>query len=87
VPNTHNITEFAGVSSPNRITSGADGALWFTGAGSSNRIERMTTSGSVTNYPIPTSGSGPSGITKGPDGALWFNEVTIGANKIGRITP
>jgi hypothetical protein len=41
--------------------------------------------GSVTTFPIPTSGSNPAGITRGPDGNLWFTEA--GGNNIGRITP
>ena len=49
-----------------------------------NKIGRITTSGSITEYPIPTSKSSPESIATGPDGALWFTE--IGANKIGRIT-
>ncbi len=68
--------------SPGAITSGSDGALWFTEG--ANKIGRMTTSGAVTEYPIPTANSNPSGIAAGPDGALWFAENNSG--KIGRIT-
>ena len=28
----------------------------------------------ITEFPIPTAGSGPHGITAGPDGNLWFTE-------------
>jgi len=38
----------------------------------------------LTEFPLPTSGSRPYTIVAGPDGALWFTE-SIG-NKIGRIT-
>ena len=65
------------------IVSGPDGALWFTEYGT-GEIGRITTSGKITNFPVPTSGSSPDGITLGPDGALWFTEYT--ANQIGRIT-
>lgn len=68
-------------SNPHTITSGPDGALWFTEY-SKSRIGRITTSGVVTEYPLPAT-SKPEGIVKGPDGALWFTEVD---NKIGRIT-
>jgi len=64
------------------ITDGPDGAMWFTDEEGSN-IGRITTSGSVTIYPLPTAQAQPEDITRGPDGALWFTE--IGANKIGRI--
>ena len=61
------------------ITSGPDGALWFT---ADEAIGRITTSGRITMFPLPTGSSG-SGITSGPDGALWFTEYR---GKIGRIT-
>ena len=40
----------------------------------------------ITEFPIPTAGSGPTDITAGPDGNLWFTESPSG-NRIGRITP
>jgi virginiamycin B lyase len=65
------------------ITAGPDGALWFTEF-SANKIGRIATSGTVTEYAVPTHQSSPAGIAAGPDGALWFTEHD--ANKIGRIT-
>ncbi len=50
---------------------------------SGNKIGKITTSGSITEYPIPTSSSYPIGITAGPDGNLWFTEGE--GNKIGRL--
>lgn len=44
----------------------------------------MTTSGAVTEYPVPTPNSSPYGITPGPDGALWFTESF--SLKVGRLT-
>jgi virginiamycin B lyase len=82
-------------SCPGGITTGPDGALWFTEEGTS-RIGRMTTTGVVTNeFPVPTTPSAlpctdPAfvppldQITVGPDGALWFTQPRD--NKIGRIT-
>ena len=72
---------------PSSITTGSDGALWFTES-YPNKIGRMTTSGVVTEYSIPTPSSQPSGITAGSDGALWFTEANGagGFQKIGRIT-
>jgi virginiamycin B lyase len=63
------------------MTAGPDGALWFT---EQDAIGRITTSGAVTEFPIPTANSLPGGITAGPDGALWFTEQQ--ANQIGRVT-
>ena len=58
------------------ITSGPDGALWFTSAGPAGTFEgiigRITTAGSITEYPIPFQAYPTGGITSGPDGALWF---------------
>ena len=59
-----------GISDPDGITAGPDGALWFTND-ANNSIGRITTAGAVTNY-TGTGISGPVGITAGPDGALWF---------------
>ena len=68
------------INSPDEITAGPDGALWFTNG---NSIGRITTAGIVTNYTGPSIDI-PAGITAGPDGALWF--TNFGNNSIGRIT-
>lgn len=49
-----------------------------------NKIGRITPSGVITEFAIPTANSGPVGITAG-NGSLWFTELL--GNKIGRITP
>src|SRR6266436_4294219 len=60
-------------SAPFGITTGPDGALWFTEF-AYNKIGRITTAGVVTEFTIPTSSSYPEVITVGSDGALWFTE-------------
>ncbi len=40
------------------ITSGPDGALWFTELGG-NAIGRITTAGQISQYPLPTSAASP----------------------------
>src|SRR6266851_5201233 len=75
------ITEFSPASLPRGITAGPDGNLWFA---ESNNIGRITPSGSITTFPVPTQSSSPEGITAGPDGNLWFTDA---GNNIGRITP
>ncbi|WGS20596.1 MULTISPECIES: hypothetical protein [unclassified Bradyrhizobium] len=90
------ITEFALPNSdaqPWGITRGPDGALWFTEASCvrqpgprcaiGNKIGRITTTGSVTEFAVPSDGSGPHSITTGPDGALWFTEYYGG--RVGRL--
>jgi virginiamycin B lyase len=64
---------------PAGLAAGPDGNLWFTG-GFESKVGRITTSGSVTEFP---SVGGFGGITAGPDGNLWFTEF---ASKIGRVT-
>jgi virginiamycin B lyase len=92
-PPTPVITEFGiptANSLPRGITTGPDGALWFTEGGfnstTSNKIGRVTTSGAFTEYTVPTASSHPEGITTGPDGALWFTESGSTAKGIGRVT-
>ena len=67
---------------PAGITTGPDGALWFTEYSGDN-IGRVTTAGVFAEFPIPSANSQPTGITTGPDGALWFTET--GDRKIGRL--
>ncbi len=82
------ISEFAlaANSGPDAIATGPDGALWFTEE-TSNKIGRITPSGSITEFSLPAPNSGPGAITKGPDGNIWFTETTdANGSKIGRIT-
>src|SRR5258708_10932124 len=65
------------------ITTGPDGALWFTEFESS-KIVRITAAGVITEFPIPGRFRELESITTGSDGALWFTE--FGTNQIGRIT-
>ena len=66
----------------NSITVGPDGNLWFTEAAF---IGRLTPTGTVTEFPVPTQMPSLGQITAGPDGNLWFTETR--GDKIGRITP
>jgi hypothetical protein len=82
-------------SEPSSIIATAGGVLWFTEAGT-NAIGRITTSGTITEY--PGTGASPSGIAAAQDGALWFTEsppqpgitttcpAPSGLHAIGRIT-
>ncbi len=71
-----------GISDPQAIIAGPDGALWFTNYGN-NSIGRITTAGVVSNY-TGVGISEPESITAGPDGVLWF--TNYGNNSIGRMT-
>jgi len=82
-------------SGPNQslsITAGPDGNLWFTEigpAGLGSSIGRITTSGKITEFPLPSANSFPSSITAGSDGNLWFTVIgsNNGPSQIGVITP
>ncbi len=69
---------------PQSIAQGADGNMWFT-EGGVNSIARITPTGVVTHYPLPTANASPRRIVSGPDGNLWFTEINIG--RIGRLVP
>jgi len=71
-------------SQPAGITNGPDGNLWFTEQ-FGNKVGRITTAGSITEFSIPTSNSQPQFIATGADGNLWFAERN--SSKIGTITP
>jgi streptogramin lyase len=66
---------------PLSVVTGSDGALWFVQR-NSNSIGRMTTGGSVTEYPIPTIDAGVNQIALGSDNNLWFTEGS--GNDIGK---
>ncbi len=95
---TGRITEFTTptpFSNPAGITIGPDGNLWFTEYSyevrdmpgvqhGGNKIGRITTSGSITEFPVPTPVARADGITAGPDGAVYFTE-SPGNNAFGGI--
>ena len=83
-------------SNPAGIAVGPDGNLWYTEYShlnmdftqhGQNNIGRITTSGKITEFPIPTRYARADGITNGPDGGMYFtespNDFSYGA--IGRI--
>ena len=86
---------------PHNIVTGPDGAMWFTEDGivngGSGAIGRITTSGGVTEYVLPTpagASSGAGDIAVGSDGNLWFTwatqtspDLASVSRSIGRITP
>lgn len=66
------------------IAAGPDGYLWFTEY-VNNKIGRISTTGTVAEFTVPTANSYPFAIAAGPDGNIWFTENS--ASKIGRLTP
>ena len=83
-PTTHiaqSYTLGSPVMNPIGIAVGPDGNLWV--AGVTGHIAKVTTSGTVTQYNVPSSNSQPVGITAGADGNMWFSEAS---GRLGRIT-
>ena len=67
------ITEYPLPDTANGITAGPDGNLWVTTL--SSVIDRVTTTGTVTQFTAPTVGLWTANITAGPDGKLWFTDL------------
>jgi virginiamycin B lyase len=71
------------------IVAGPDGNLWFTELGV-GKVAKMTTSGRITEYPVPNArcglglGNCLSGLAPGPDGNVWFTESRSG--RVAEIT-
>jgi streptogramin lyase len=68
-----------------KITSGPDGNVWMTLAGSAEDVAKITPSGAVTEYELPGIAN-PRGIATGPEGNLW---VTFegGVAKFSPLSP
>jgi virginiamycin B lyase len=74
---------------PLGLTSGSDGSLWFTDAGTTNDIGRITTAGVITHFTQTNglnAGANPFDITLGPDGNVWFADLGT-TRAIGRVLP
>src|ERR1700678_2083052 len=83
------VTEFAIPTTPSSFPLGivkgpvADGNLWFVEQ-YSNKIAKMSTTGTITEFLIPTVDSGACCIVLGSDNNLWFTESS--GNNIAKIT-
>ncbi|MGC8486248.1 MAG: virginiamycin B lyase family protein [Candidatus Baltobacteraceae bacterium] len=64
------------------VVPGPDGNLWVTDP-ANNSIDRVTTAGVATAFPIPTAAADPFDLIVGPDGNLWFTEAAT--LKIGEV--
>jgi len=91
-PSTGLLTESSDVGYAKGLVAGPDGNVWFT-EGRRNFIGRMTPSGTVTEFPIPSgapgNGSDTGPIVVGPDNNIWFAEgdrIGVVALATGAIT-
>jgi virginiamycin B lyase len=71
---------------PSGIAGDLDGHLWFYESGL-NRIARMTTTGTIDEFQVPTANGmyTRATIVLGPDNNMWFSEMN--ASQIGRVSP
>jgi streptogramin lyase len=69
---------------PADIALGSDGNMWILGQ-SYSELMRVTPSGALTQYPLPSSSDDLMGLALGADGDLWFGENANSA--IGKISP
>jgi virginiamycin B lyase len=59
--------------------------IWFTDFNNNSLWRYDTTSGSFTEFPVPTPGANPYDVAVDADGIVWFTEFH--ANQIGRLDP
>ncbi len=64
------------------LTAGPDGNLWFSEQ-YTNKIARITPSGTITEFSDPSTDGFPTAITAGADGNLWFSDK----DGLGKISP
>jgi streptogramin lyase len=69
-------------STPQGITAGLDGNLWFAESMGGNLIGRITPAGTITDFTGLT--GAPFWIASGPGGTLWVTEPS--ANAIGKLS-
>jgi streptogramin lyase len=67
---------------PGDMVVGSDNNVWFVDQ-TGNKIGRVTRTGGIVGYVIPTKASNAVGIAEGSDGAIWFTEAA--GSKIGRL--
>jgi virginiamycin B lyase len=84
ISSDHSVRTFAlphAHSGPGDITRGTDGAMWFTEY-FGERLGRITSSGKITEYPLPVRAGGEEtpvqpvgGIAAGTEGDIWFGTI------------
>lgn len=70
---------------PHDPAVGADGIVWYTDQNNSYIGRLDPTTGTITDRPTPTPGSGPHGICVAPDGSIWYTAQSVG--RLGRVDP
>ena len=88
-PPTGSVSNMPIKSIPEDIAMGADGNMWFVDQGTNNLgqslVGRITPSGIMSEFALPSRESQPGEIGLGSDGNMWVTEPRAG--KIARVTP
>ena len=76
-----------GAGTTSGLAVGPDGNIWFTEG--SARIGRLSPTGAVVQFDLPSPDRRPGFVTAGADGNLWFTESSAdgSASWVGRATP
>jgi len=85
---TNSTTGYQNSTEPSGITEGPDGNMWFAESSGSaaKNIGKMTPSGSMSVYPLPTVNEFPMSITTGKDGNLWFTVYSTDGLRVDKMT-
>jgi len=91
-PTTGTQTGYTVPFSPRGVVSGPDGAIWFTSNQDNGLLGRISTTGSVTTYPVlrgsfPAFSSAPQDIAVGGDGDIWYIQDLGVSSLLGHIDP
>jgi streptogramin lyase len=65
------LTEYAAPFQVSTLAKGPDGNVWFVTTESPQRIGKITPSGTITAYTVPSHGFDPLTLTAGPGGRMW----------------
>ncbi len=70
------------------LAADGDGNVWYSRSGT-NRVGRISTSGAITEFDLPSSDRQARAMTRGPDGNVWFLETSGDGSRswIARSTP
>jgi sugar lactone lactonase YvrE len=79
------ITEFSLPNTPNDITKGPDGNVWYT-IYDQHKIARISPYGHVVDFSVPVDDNAPHWLAVGSDNNLWYTRI-YGGYVIGRMTP
>ena len=77
------VREFPTGAPPQSLVTGPDGNLWYT-LFSPARVGRMTPSGAIREFEVPTANAMSFSMAAVSDGSLWFTQSNL--QRVGRIT-